>query len=155
MASHVQRASKEDAVDARAKKIKLSAAIGMLVVAAGIVTYQLTRSTPAEMASNTRMLQCESTKQVFPHDLQLGEVPPLKCEICGKNDAYSPEKCFWTKDANGKWAIKETPTYVILPNRIDKENGASSIPCPDCGHIVVGHNPKPEQADADRENAGG
>lgn len=155
MASHARTATKEDAADARAKKIKLSVAITLLVVAAGIFIYQVTRTTPAEMAANSRMLQCESTKNVFPHDLEVGEIQPVKCDICGKNDAYSPEKCFWTKTADGKWAIKETPTYVIIPRKIDPENGASSIACPDCGREVVGHNPKPDQADVDRANAGG
>lgn len=155
MASHARRATNEDASDARNKRIKLGVALTLLATALGIFIYQITRTTPAEMAANSRMWQCESTKGVFPHDLVLGEIPPLKCGICGKNDAYMPEKCFWTRDANGKWAIKETPTYVTLPNRIDQENGASSIACPDCGRTVIGHNPKPDQADVDRENAGG
>jgi len=139
----------------RAKRIKLAVALTLLATAIGIFIYQMTRTTPAEMAANERMMQCESTKNVFPHPLEIGEIQPIKCDICGKNDAYSPEKCFWTKDPDGKWAIKDTPTYVIIPRRIDPENGASSIACPDCGRDVVGHNPKPDQADVDRANAGG
>src|SRR6185295_15701642 len=95
LASHARTATKEDAADARAKKIKLGVAISLLVVAGAIFVYQITRTSPAEMAANSRMYQCESTKRVFGHDLTLGEIEPIKCDICGKNDAYYPERCYW------------------------------------------------------------
>jgi len=97
------------------------------------------------------MLQCASSGQVFSHGFSIGESQPFKCKICGKEDAYIPEKCYWSKGADGKWAIKDTPTYVILPYRLDPE-GARTLDCPDCGRVIVGHNPKPDQADIDRAN---
>lgn len=153
MAAHARSASSPDQADDRRKKIKLVGAILGLLAAGGITWFQLRSQSPAEAASSTRMLQCASSGKVYSHAFEVGESQPFKCDICGKEDAYIPEKCFWTKGANGKWAIKETPTYVILPGRLDP-NGAMSVDCPDCGRRVVGHNQKPSQEDVDRANGG-
>jgi len=151
LAAHARSASNPDQADERRKRIKLGGAILGLLAAGGITWFQLSRETPAEAASTRRMLQCASSGNVFPHDFEVGESQPFKCDICGKDDAYIPEKCYWSKGADGQWTIKDTPTYVILPYRLDQA-GARSMDCPDCGRQIVGHNPKPAQEDVDRAN---
>ena len=54
----------------------------------------------------------------------------------GGNTGYPSEKCYWTKD--GK--IKTEPTYVLL--NIYKNSSEPTF-CPDCGRLVVSHNPAP------------
>jgi len=153
LAAHAQTTANADAADTRSQRMKLIGAIVILAAAGGIVWYQIGGRNEAVHQAEVRKLQCASTGKTFAHDLVLGEIEPMKCEICGKMDAYWPEACYWTKDASGKWAIKEVPSYVILPRRMDPE-GASTAKCPDCGRRVVGHNPRPTQADIDRANGG-
>lgn len=99
-----------------------------------------------------RAFMCAECGHVFEHTIQMGEKEPLECPACGKLAAYIPEKCYWTKDENGKWKAKLEPTFVILNKRmgIDKKTY-----CPDCGREVVGHNPMPpkELMDAARAEA--
>jgi len=52
----------------------------------------------------------------------------------GKNTGYEAELCYWTKDGKPK----ETPTPVLL--NIYKGIKGPTF-CPDCGRLVVGHNP--------------
>lgn len=131
--------------------MKLGAAIAMLLAASGIIGYQLTRETPEQAAANTRMLLCASQQKAFASSLDIRGIEPFDCEICDKKDAYLPEKCYWTKTADGKWATKAEPSYVILPFRLE-EGGAKTTTCPDCGRTVVGHNPVPKPEDVERAN---
>ena len=45
----------------------------------------------------------------------------------------------WTADGQSK----PTPTAVLLNESIDKPGPTF---CPDCGRLVVGHNPRPAEA---------
>ena len=49
---------------------------------------------------------------------------------------YPAEPCYWTADGQ----IKENPTYVLLKKFIGQKGPTF---CPDCGRLVVEHNPAP------------
>ena len=49
-------------------------------------------------------------------------------------DAHPAEACYWTKDGKPK----QEPTYVLL--NMYKGSDEPTF-CPDCGRLVVGHNP--------------
>ena len=60
---------------------------------------------------------------------------PVLSPFSGKNTGYPAELCYWTKDGS----IKTDPTPVLLNTYIGDN---SPTFCPDCGRLVVGHNPR-------------
>jgi hypothetical protein len=83
--------------------------------------------------SADRMFIDASTGKAFEHEIKSGEYIPVKAPS-GGNTGYPAEACYWTKD--GK--VKDQPTFVLL-NSTKGMNEATF--CPDCGRLVVGHNP--------------
>jgi hypothetical protein len=80
------------------------------------------------------------TGKAFIYEISPGETYPVPAPSGGKT-GYPAELCFWTKD--GK--TKTEPTAVLL-NQWAKKPGATF--CPDCGRLVVPHNPPPNPGDA-------
>ena len=74
----------------------------------------------------------------FQVEMKAGMIFPIKAP--GGGDGYPAETCYWTAD--GK--IKDQPTYVLLNQWIHK---AGPTFCPDCGRLVVPHNPDPVAGD--------
>jgi hypothetical protein len=99
--------------------------------------------TPSEVASERMFIDAE-TGQVFEHTVVAGEIEPIKAPS-GKNTGYEAEKCYWAKDANGKWKAKLKPTYVLLKIATNPKSREKTY-CPDCGHEVRPHNPLPPPA---------
>jgi len=81
---------------------------------------------------------CSETGKPFHHTLKAGEAFPVYSSSSGKNTGYPAELCFWTKDGQ----IKKDPTPVLLNDWIHKPGPTF---CPECGRLVVGHNPAPVQ----------
>ena len=73
----------------------------------------------------------------FNYTVKIGEDEPVVSPFTGKNSGYEAEKCYWTKEGKSK----DEPTYVLLNARIKKPGPTY---CPDCGRLVVAHNPGPE-----------
>jgi hypothetical protein len=71
----------------------------------------------------------------FEHVISPGEKFPVKAPS-GGNTGYPAELCYWTKD--GK--IKSEPTPVLINQWVGKPGPTF---CPDCGRLVIGHNPYP------------
>ena len=94
----------------------------------------------AEALSNQRMYIDASTGKPFKVTIKEGMNSPVKAPS-GGTTGWPAESCYWTKD--GK--VKEEPTYVLL--NILKGSKDPTF-CPDCGRLVVGHNPR---ASADRK----
>jgi len=135
------------------QKIKLIAAVVLFAAAGGVAWYQLGRKSEAEDYAGRRIFICAKCNQWFPHDIALGEMIPLKCEKCGADaSAYEAERCYWGKDGQGKWIIKDRPTFVLVKQRIDPSS-TEETKCPDCGREVRPHNPRPTQEQVDRANA--
>lgn len=74
-----------------------------------------------------------STGKAFNYTIQAGDKIPVMAPS-GKHSGYPAEMCWWTKDGT----IKKVPTPVLL-NEYAGKTGPTF--CPDCGRLVVGHNP--------------
>jgi putative FmdB family regulatory protein len=126
----------------RGQRIKLIAGVVVLVIAGVLMARYITGAGSKERIAAERVFKCATCGHDFEHAIQMGEIEPLVCPKCGKSTAWKAEACYWTKDGAGNWKAKLNPTFVLLKNRIDP-NDQEQTYCPDCGHKVVGHNPKP------------
>lgn len=91
-------------------------------------------SSAAADAANRVFIDSETGKW-FTHRIKAGETLPVVAPS-GKNTGYEAEMCYWKSDGTSK----ERPTYVLL--NIYKGSRDPTF-CPDCGRLVVGHNPAP------------
>jgi hypothetical protein len=91
---------------------------------------------PVEPAGTSREFFCAEAQKPFEYSMNVGETYPVLSPYSHKKTGYPVEKCYWTRDGKRK----REPTYVILNEFLGK-NGDTI--CPDCGRIVVGHNPAP------------
>ena len=91
-------------------------------------------------AAARRTFICSATGKPFTHELAKGDTIPVASPHSGKPTGYPAELCYWTADGR----TKDEPTPVLL-------NTHAGLPgatfCPDCGRLVVGHNPKPAPGD--------
>ena len=76
------------------------------------------------------------TGKTFTLELKRGMTFPVISPYTGRATGYQPEACFWNADGT----TKSTPTYVILNSDLGKSGPTF---CPDCGRLVVPHNPPP------------
>ncbi len=122
----------------------LSGALGLFVFVAllgtaGFLSYRtLTSAEPAAPRSIDRDFLCSETGKHFRYALQVGESWPVSSPYSMKHTGYPAERCYWTRA--GKRKLE--PTYVILNEMLNKPGDTI---CPDCGRIVIGHNPEPPQ----------
>jgi hypothetical protein len=116
----------------------------VVVLLAGVAVYFSVRanfgSSSAGDLSRERTFICSETHRPFEYTLKVGDQIPVKSPHSGKNTGYPAELCYWTKD--GK--IKDAPTAVLLRSNLG-ERGPTF--CPDCGRLVIGHNPRPSPGD--------
>jgi hypothetical protein len=109
------------------------------IIAVGIAIYVSTLffkgDTPVSAFYTTYV--CSETGKSFRHKNEMGETLPIYSPYSGKNTGYPGEACFWTADGQ----IKSEPTWVLLNEAIGKPGPTF---CPDCGRLVVGHNPRPK-----------
>ena len=120
---------------------KAGIGIGAVVVLLGVIAAYM--SLRGVMTSEASALSADrvfiDAKTGKPYELELKEGMPMPAPApSGGNTGYPAEKCYWTKD--GK--TKKDPTYVLLNRYIGKPEPTF---CPDCGRLVVGHNPAPEE----------
>jgi len=115
---------------------KATAVVVVLIglVFAGYTLKNVTTSEAVEESANRMFIDSETGKP-FPHRIEIGDPIPTKAPS-GKMTGYPAEACYWTKD--GK--VKETPTYVYVPGVWTGSKDPTF--CPDCGRLVVGHNPR-------------
>jgi len=85
--------------------------------------------------SRQRMFMCSETNKPFAHEISEGESYPVISPFTGKATGYPAEECWWTKDGQ----VKNEPTYVLLKEATHQKGPTF---CPDCGRLVVGHNPR-------------
>lgn len=135
-------------------RIKLIVAVAVFLAAGGVAWYTLGGDDQFETA-NLRGFMCNECKEAYEYIPKEGDIEPLKCPNCGAMAGYQAEACFWTRGPDGEYKAKLTPTYVILLQRLDPNSEEETI-CPDCGKVVVGHNPMPPEdlMEAARAEAG-
>jgi len=117
----------------KGKSIALIAGVVLLVVLFVVIWSNL--GSEATEISRDRMYIDATTGKAFEHTLKAGDVMPVKAPS-GQNTGYPAEPCYWTAD--GK--IKDKPTPVLLNSYVGKPGPTF---CPDCGRLVVMHNPPP------------
>ena len=114
-------------------------AAGIFCVAALVVATYFVRSffrgDTVDDAYYTTYI-CTETGKVFRHRNALGETLPIYSSYSGKNTGMPAEACYWTADGHPR----EEPTWVLLNEELGKTGPTF---CPDCGRLVVGHNPRP------------
>jgi len=94
-------------------------------------------TTEAESLSSNRVFVDAATNPPKPFKVTVepGMPNPVKAPSGGMT-GYPAEECWWTKDGQPR----KEPYYVLLNSTIDKPGPTF---CPDCGRLVVGHNPRP------------
>lgn len=132
-----------DNSEGRGQRIKLIAAVAVFLVAGIWAWIQLGGKSPADISAE-RAYICAETGQAFEYTVKLGDYEPVESPHTRRRTGYAAEKCYWTKDADGNWAAKLEPTFVLLKTKLDP-NTTEETYCPDCGREVVGHNPMPPQ----------
>jgi hypothetical protein len=112
-----------------------AAAVGVIGIVAIFVSMRGVMTSEGEELSANRMFVDAETGKPFAYKLSGNAEIPAPAPS-GKKTGYPAEKCFWTKDGKAK----DEPTYVLL----NMWRGSSEPTfCPDCGRLVVGHNPTP------------
>lgn len=109
-------------------------AVVMLVISGFIVHGSMKSETPS--AAFQTMFICTETGKTFEHKNKIGETQPILSPYSGKKTGVPAEPCFWTADGG----TKKEPTWVLL-NELAGKPGPTF--CPDCGRLVMGHNPPP------------
>jgi len=116
--------------------------LAIIVIAAGVMYYlgqnYLNKSESSAVPPPDRVFIDAETNKPFTYQVKINETIPVSSPFSGKKTGYPAEMCYWTAD--GK--IKETPTPVLLNETVGKEGPTF---CPDCGRLVVGHNPRPAE----------
>ncbi len=109
----------------------------LLFGAAGYLTYRTLTNAPIPTAEGMEsMFVCSETLKAFPYTVKEGEDYPVESPFSKKKTGYPGEACYWTKDGKQKTEA----TWVLLNSHIGKSGDTK---CPDCGRVVVGHNPRP------------
>jgi hypothetical protein len=86
--------------------------------------------------ANERTFICSETGKVFEVTIKEGMTIPVHSKYSGKDTGWPAELCYWKADGS----TKSDPTPVLLNNYAGKKGPTF---CPDCGRLVVGHNPMP------------
>jgi hypothetical protein len=109
----------------------------ILLALAGFLTYRTltTAGRPVPQPVET-IFMCSETRATFPYAMHEGERWPVLSPFTNKKTGYPAEHCYWTRDGKRK----AMPTYVILNENLGKPGDTI---CPDCGRVVIGHNPLP------------
>jgi hypothetical protein len=123
-------------LNSNAGKIVAVVVMVIFVALAAYVIWDNLGPSDAARLSTDRMFIDAKTGKPFEHTLKPGDVIPVKAPS-GGNTGYPAELCYWTAD--GK--IKKDPTPVLVNARIGKPGPTF---CPDCGRLVVVHNPAPD-----------
>lgn len=127
----------EKLVESNAGRMIACVVAVLLVGSAAYALHGFFGATPAEAAARNRLFICSETGKSFPHELQRGETVPIRSPYSGANTGYPAELCYWTAEGT----VRDDPTPVLLKDYLGKREPTF---CPDCGRLVVGHNPRPQ-----------
>ena len=115
-------------------------AIGLACIAVLFVAWSLMsafRGNEIGLASRERIFIDSQTGKSFKSEIKSGMTIPVQAPS-GGSTGYPAEFCYWTADGKSK----ADPTPVLLNTYIGKTGPTF---CPDCGRLVVGHNPAPSE----------
>jgi hypothetical protein len=117
------------------KGFSIVVSIAALLLGIYVVRAAIQGDTPGD--PNNATYVCSETGKAFKHRNVVGEDVPVLSPYTGRNTGYPGEPCYWT--ASGQ--PKDEPTWVLLNETVGKSGPTF---CPDCGRLVVAHNPAPE-----------
>ena len=119
-------------------KVTGAAALILCTGVIGYAAWRAWRGNDILNRANDRIFVCSQTGKAFHVDLARlsGQSIPVLSPYSSKNTGYPAELCYWTTDGQ----VKKEPTAVLLNEMIGKTGPTF---CPDCGRLVVGHNPLP------------
>lgn len=112
----------------------------VLVVLAGACFYYFVISGEGQSsiaADAGHRVFIDTDGKLFDHDFVIGEFPANITNPATGKHGFPAEWCWWTKD--GK--IRSEPYPVMLNEHVGKPGPTY---CPDCGRLVVLHNPSPK-----------
>jgi hypothetical protein len=121
-------------------KGRLAAAAALFVAAAALGYASLRHSfgdSEAARVSQDRVFVCAKTGKAFSHRLSRSDTLPVYSPHSGEKTGYPAELCYWTADGQ----VRKEPVAVLLNTYLGKDGPTF---CPDCGRLVVGHNPPPD-----------
>ena len=118
----------------KGKTLSIAFAV-VFVLAAAFFVWRALGPSDAEAIASDRVFIDAKTGHAFKHELKMGEVLPIEAPSGGKT-GYPAELCYWTKDGQPK----KDPTPVLMKSLLGQDGPTF---CPDCGRLVVGHNPAP------------
>jgi hypothetical protein len=116
----------------------------LVLLGLGAVVFAASRYFGPSAAARTsaeRTFICAETKKSFGYTLKAGDMLPVRSPHSGRNTGFPAEACNWSSD--GQVSARET--FVLLNSHVGSDEPTF---CPDCGRLVVGHNPP---ADASRK----
>jgi hypothetical protein len=118
---------------------KVATVTGVLIaaVAGGFAVRAYFGASPAGAAAARRTFICSESRKRFEHVLQRGQTIPVRSPYSSRNTGFPAELCYWTADGR----IAPSPTPVLLNVYLGKNEPTF---CPECGRLVVGHNPRAE-----------
>jgi hypothetical protein len=120
-------------------KIRLIAlgVLGVIIAVFVATRFMGERAASPGSESRIRVMIDAETGEVFEnYRITEGAAGPWEHPTTGRKTLFQPEVCYWTRDGKAKL----DPTYVLL-NEFKGESGQTI--CPDCGRVVVAHNPLP------------
>lgn len=112
----------------------------LAIVGVGGALYAVRQNlgrTDASAASQDRLFVCAETGKAFRHRLSMSDRIPIVSPHNGKRTGYLAELCYWT--ASGQ--PRPEPVPVLLNSYRGR---AEPTFCPDCGRLVLPHNPAPD-----------
>lgn len=104
------------------------------IAAAGWSIWSNVGQPTAVKAANTVVFLDIETGKTFDVELTPDMAYPAKSPYSGHMTGYMAEACGWTKDGH----VRKEPFYVVLNSELGKPGPTF---CPDCGRLVVAHNP--------------
>jgi hypothetical protein len=114
--------------------------VALVIIALGACGWSIwtnVRTDPAITSAESPLFIDAQNGKTFHMTLKEGMHIPVVSPYSGKETGYIAELCYWTKDGKAK----KDPTPVLLNELIGKPGPTF---CPECGRLVVRHNPMPD-----------
>lgn len=115
------------------KAVAIAGIILCIAGAAWSIWSNVGQSAAMKDASSLTFVDIETGKS-FKLVPTVGMPYPVKSPFTGHMTGYRAELCGWTKDGH----VRSEPFAVVLNSELGKPGPTF---CPDCGRLVVGHNP--------------
>ena len=127
-------ATREFLASTPGKLITISVVL-VLVAGCAYLVWRSFAPPPEVVDSNKRWFVDIKTGKSFRADLEKGMRLPIQAPS-GEKTGYLAELCWWNADGS----VRKEPYAVVLNAALGKPEPTF---CPDCGRLVVGHNPAP------------